>query len=258
MSRVFIGKINKDLIQKRDEFVASLTKEIKKTQDGYAGFKTKKDLIGYLSDAVYGDDAETPKNQKTIKEEEIKKIVLETIAKCQKVINSNRLNIFIFPTFSKFVKTEMSGVTGYTPWKGNILIFINFASSNWKRSLASTIAHEYLHSLTFEYHKWETLLDSLVFEGLAEHFKEAVIVGPKPKWVKALKKSEMKEIFKGLFSKMDNKSFSLYQEVFFGSKKYPRWSGYAIGYWLVGEYLKKLKVVDWNKLVKIKPKEFLK
>jgi len=47
-------------------------------------------------------------------------------------------------------------------------------------------------------------------------------------------------------------------QVFFGVKnKYPLWGGYAMGYYIINQYLKKFKILNWNKIVKINPKKIL-
>ncbi|MBT4651756.1 hypothetical protein HOC13_04525 [Candidatus Woesearchaeota archaeon] len=46
-------------------------------------------------------------------------------------------------------------------------------------------------------------------------------------------------------------------EVFYGTGKYPNWTGYSIGYYLVEKYLENKQEVDWNKLLRKDPKEIL-
>jgi len=87
----------------------------------------------------------------------------------------------------------MMGTYGYTPSENNIFIFINPQSKNWQTSLKSTIAHEYAHAVTFTYHKWQTLLDSLIFEGLAESFKEKLTGDIGPKLTKAINENQSKK-----------------------------------------------------------------
>jgi len=51
--------------------------------------------------------------------------------------------------------------------------------------------------------------------------------------------------------------FEKYSEVFFGTGKYPLWTGYSIGYFLVKKYLKKQKIIKWKEVLKVNPEEIL-
>ena len=57
---------------------------------------------------------------------------------------------------------------------------------------------------------------------------------------------------------VNSKKYKLYREVFFGTGKYPLWSGYTIGYYILKEYLKQQKEINWEKIIKTKPKVILK
>ena len=150
----------------------------------------------------------------------------------------------------------MNGVSGYTPWKKSILIYLN-PTKNLENELKKTLCHEYNHAVIRNYHNWSTILDSLVFEGFAEHFREKVIGGKKASWAKALSKKRALLIFNRIKDRLNSRNQQLYYDLFFGSKKYPRWAGYSIGYSIVEDYLKKQKNVNWNEVVKLKPKEIL-
>jgi uncharacterized protein YjaZ len=50
----------------------------------------------------------------------------------------------------------------------------------------------------------------------------------------------------------------IYREVFFGSKKYKRWTGYSIGYWLIKKFRIMNPNINWEEIIKIKPEHILK
>ena len=142
-------------------------------------------------------------------------------------------------------KNKMDGVSGFSPWKNTILIDINPSAKNWETSLKNTISHEYNHSVVYNFHKWETLLDSIIFEGFAEHFREQVVGGEKASWAKAVSQKECKKHFSKLKEKLNSKNQQLYREVFFGSEKYPLWLGYSLGYQIIKSFLSKNKEKSW-------------
>lgn len=151
----------------------------------------------------------------------------------------------------------MGGTSGYTPWKNTILVFID-PTTNWERSLEKTITHEYVHSLSRQYHKWKTLQDSLVFEGLAENFVQYIYSEPLSFWSSSLSLKDAKKYFKKIKKDLYSKNHGVYKDVFFKNEKYPIWTGYAIGYYLVKEYIEKHKNISWSELIKIKPSHIIK
>lgn len=241
------------------EIVSFISQNIKNSSIGYAGFKLKKDLRKYLAGAIFDSKGkDIPKISKsTLLTTKIIKIIKNIINLCNTAVKNSDINIFVFPTSDAFVKEKMSGVFGYTPYKRTFFIFINPQSRKWEKALASTIAHEFNHSLFLRYHKWETLLDSLIFEGLAENFKEQII-GEKSPWVKALSPRQSKKIFLDLKNQLNSKDYKLYQSVFLENKKYPLWAGYSLGYHIVHSFIEKNLDLKWPQILKLSPKDILK
>jgi|GEM_PF-4688235 len=54
------------------------------------------------------------------------------------------------------------------------------------------------------------------------------------------------------------KNYSLHMNLFFGSKEYPLWSGYSIGFYLIEDILEKEKHINWKKLLETNPSLFKK
>jgi len=186
IARIYFPCVNyKSRSNNKSELISRLSEEIDDSDGGYAGFNTKKNLKKYLREMVFNKAGNN--NRRYIfsfNKAKIVKTILKTIKKCFKVLPGRITNIFVFPTFSRFVKKEMSSSTGYTPWSDIILILINPSSLRNNKVLEKTVAHEFNHSVFLRDKKCVTLLDSIIFEGLAEHFCEWVIGGDQAPWTK--------------------------------------------------------------------------
>jgi uncharacterized protein YjaZ len=194
----------------------------------------------------------TKKEQKKMLK--ISKGTLEELKKFSK----SKKYLFIFPCFNKFTIESMNGLGGFCSSKNVILIFLNKNGKNWKRYLKETIYHEFAHSVSNFYKGGEfSIGDGLIFEGLAEHFRENIIGGEHAPYSKALSIDEIKKYLNKLKPKLNSMDLDLYMEVFFGVGEYPNWTGYSIGYYLIEKYLKEKKEVNWNKLLRENPKEIL-
>lgn len=111
-----------------------------------------------------------------------------------------------------------------------------------KYELPSTLAHEYHHALRENVLGGNAFLaDALVSEGLADHFDQMVFSTALKPWCRALsdkKIHEMKErATKCLYRSGYNEN--TYISWFMGDRgqHIPRWTGYTIGYSIVGTYL---------------------
>lgn len=138
---------------------------------------------------------------------------------------------------------EVGGIGGYTPNAHTVLISLDPKNPKFKsaitRELSSTLAHELHHAIRWRKPGYGiTLLEALVTEGLADHFALEAGSRKPPPWSRALSVTERKRLLKRahrLFHHTYN-----HMDWFFGSKKkrIPRWTGYSLGFYLVGEYLK--------------------
>lgn len=253
----FLLEYNSRLSNKK-KFITNLVSDLSKTTIGFAGFKSKKYLKQYLQFQLFDDKEYNKLPKYNFDKKKIFKIIENTLSKCHEELPAKPTRTFLFPSFNSFVKNKMSGVGGFSAWKNTILIDINPTVRNWETALINTMVHEYNHSVVYNFHKWESLLDSIIFEGFAEHFREWVVGGERAPWTKAVSQEECKKHFSKLKTKLNSKNHQLYREVFFGSEKYPLWLGYSLGYQIVRSFLSKHKEKSWIDIVKIKPKEILK
>jgi len=176
--------------------ISCLSGEIEDSDNGYAGFNTKENLNNYLQEVVF-DKADDNNHQYTFTLDGVRiiKTVTKAIRKCSDVLPGRISSIFVFPTFSQFVREKMSGTTGYTSWSDTILIFVNPASLQCDKALGETVGHEFNHAVFLRDKKCTTLLDSIIFEGLAEHFREQIIGGGQAPWTKIFELNQARIVF---------------------------------------------------------------
>ncbi len=53
------------------------------------------------------------------------------------------------------------------------------------------------------------------------------------------------------------KGMKIYRQVFFGNKKYKRWTGYSVAYRLIKEFRGKNSKVSWKTVMEMEPKDIL-
>jgi len=88
-----------------------------------------------------------------------------------------------------------------------------------KNKISHTIAHEIAHALSPYPTKENNIIGStLLYEGIAEKFREFFLRGEKSPWTKAISPKKANKILKRLNLKED--SYKLYRELFFGSERF--------------------------------------
>ena len=254
---IFIAAGKYSGISTRSEFIASLAREIKDSDLGYAGFKSRERLAEYLSSAVFDSAEERSDYSIALDNDKIIAIAKEVLGKCIVALPSHPIHIFVFPTFSSFVENNMYGTTGYTPWQQTMLVFINPRNTCWQNALEGTIAHEYNHTVFLTHRQCNSLVDSLIFEGLAEHFREQVLHSGHAPWTQVLNENEARKVLAKLSENHSIESIdqNLRKAVFFGNDKYALWSGYSIGYQIVMSFLQENPRMAWPEIMAVPPKE---
>lgn len=151
---------------------------------------------------------------------------------------------------------EVGGIGGFTPNQHTIFISFNPRHPNFKSAikdeLSFILAHEFHHTLRWQKTvEGDSLLEALIFEGLAEHFAIEATGRQKPSpWAEALNDTEKKK-----FLERASKEWLVptYNNAlwFFGSnpKEIPRWTGYTLGFDLVAKYLQTHPETSASKLV---------
>ena len=175
--------------------------------------------------------------------EELKSIAEATIASVEKMLPIKDVDIVLYDN-PKATIDEIGGIGGYSPNANLIFISLNPRHPNFKKAikeeLAFTLAHELHHTIRWQKQvEGDTLLEAMIFEGLADHFAIEATGRSKPSpWSYALT-PEQKKIFLARASEEWKQPTYDNDLWFFGSKPdvIPRWTGYTLGYDLVATYL---------------------
>jgi uncharacterized protein YjaZ len=201
--------------------------------------------------------------------DEIEKVIQAAADTCQKALPTPEppMRIFVYPWFSN--EAVFEGTMGTNFWQNTFHLYIN-TSEFTIESLREVVAHEYNHAIFSNNDFKRTILQPIVMEGLAEHFREDVMGGSSAPWGVALdhneaaeKLTEIKEKNQLYVTLGDSKKEyeaygNLYDKIFFGdSDEYPRWTGYSIGYRLISAYRKKHSDTSWEDLTQTDPETIL-
>ncbi|MGE0567030.1 MAG: DUF2268 domain-containing putative Zn-dependent protease [Bacteroidia bacterium] len=175
---------------------------------------------------------------------QVETIITSVFASCNKQLKNDSVTFYLVPSTSdiKDIINKMGGVTGQTAGNKQILITIDFNVNSWNKVLEYVIAHEYNHAywtnvnLTDTY-KW-TLLRYLVFEGKADSFAHLLYPNVKAPWTSSLSDKEKADLWNKIKPDLQSVNGPLLGEVMFGSKNYPIWGGYNLGYDIVQKAFK--------------------
>lgn len=242
----------------QNDLIDSILKQTKPNKRiGYGGFIKREYFKKFLEHRIKFDDEmkNTPLN---LSDKEHVSSVKDALKKCSSVLE-DKLYIFTFPKYSKFISEKMNGASGVNTFENVFYIMLSPYSNKSKQkiSIKNTVAHELGHALSKEHRNYDDIFRMLKEEGLNEHFRENMIGGGRDPWTKAISKKKSMEIFKEVKEKIKSGKSISYMELFHGAGKYPRWSGYTIGYYLMKNYLKDLKNINWKELFKTPSKEIM-
>ncbi len=150
---------------------------------------------------------------------------------------------------------------GYCPSSEQIMLFFDLENKNLNAHLdakfISNLGHEIHHCFRYQGVGYgETLKEAIVSEGLACHFETELRNGCIPFYAKAVNQ----ESIDTLYSKMLNEATDLnydHNAWFYGSEaeSIPRYAGYALGYFIVSNYIEKTGVPA-SQLWNVPAKEF--
>lgn len=174
---------------------------------------------------------------------QLKSIAKSVVASVKKLLPIKNVDIIFYDNPGATID-KIGGIGGFTPNAHSMFISLNPRHPNFKNALknelAFTIAHEFHHTI-----RWQkpvggdTLLEALVFEGLADHFAMEVTGRQKPSLYSCALTLAQKKIFLKKASKEWQMPSYNHDVWFYGSRPatIPRWTGYTLGYDLVAAYL---------------------
>lgn len=108
-----------------------------------------------------------------------------------------------------------------------------------KTELPRSVSHELHHAVRKKAlpNEKRTLGSVLISEGLATQFETEVWGGKPSAWTTALNEEQIFTLLDTVITEIGNEKYN-HARWFFGTEDVPRWAGYAIGSYLVREYLK--------------------
>lgn len=224
----------------RQGILSSIVEHVDDNDDvGFAGYLEKPVLSDSLATAVFGDSSSIHLCDLQTVRQEIELIIHKAVADCIAFISLPQLYFYIFPTQSNFYIEKMGGVNGFSPYMGAIHIYMSNSTDTWRTHLRNVVVHEITHAISRQSFPWDSLLDSIIFEGLGEHFKERIADPSHSPWVTVLSHEEALKILAQLDegALLEKSDMEIYQEVFYGSSRFPQWAGYCIGYVLIATLL---------------------
>ncbi|GIN57421.1 DUF2268 domain-containing protein [Lederbergia ruris] len=184
-----------------------------------------------------------------LKQEKVWERVEVIYQKYKKKWGGPSVNIYLFPINQNhhFFMRQLRGRAGLS-FSDAIFLFISAGLSD--EQLEALFVHEYHHTARMSTYKKETneytLLDSILFEGLAE---TAVLNSCGKKhtafWTEAFSKDKLKEMMEKYYipSFQIKRNDSKHDHLLFGGRKgIPNMMGYAIGYEIARGYIRNNKI----------------
>jgi Predicted Zn-dependent protease (DUF2268) len=167
----------------------------------------------------------------------------------QKLIPADSIAIDLAMSSSEVL--PMFGVGGRTTSDHAVSFYFDPRNPNFRLEfLVRSLVHECFHPTRLRMSHWQlTLLECMITEGLADHFMIELLNGDRPVWSSALTEEEIKQYIVHakpvLHLKFESWTDEFTQKYFvpwmFGRKgddPIPEWTGYALGWRIVDNYLK--------------------
>lgn len=154
--------------------------------------------------------------------------------------------IFIFPSEKRNRKLMRdSGGKSGVAFKDKLFLFVSEHLT--KSEIQALFTHEYNHIARLHHYrkKEQTLLDSIVLEGLAENaVRERLGEKYLASWTTYYSETQLENMWKKLLlpSIHQKKSNPKHDTLLFGLKLYPKMVGYAVGYHIVKRYIVKYEL----------------
>jgi len=255
---VFFPTASRCLVGKEQLVDCIMTAMRKKGSIEYAGYLSDKELRRDLLNRIGNGGIQKYRVLDSENRKQIREIVNSVVENCYRrlPLRNLPLHIFIFPWLPDEDEAVLfESINAAAPYVSTIHLFIETKSFT-KASLEQTVAHEFNHLAFYDYHGKQqnyTLLERFVIEGLAEVFREEVFGGKPAPWSTALSQADAVCAYNSLQPVFSSKNSQLYHDVFFGSDRYKRWTGYSIGYWLVSAFRAQNPQLAWKEIMQMEP-----
>jgi uncharacterized protein YjaZ len=226
----------------------------------YKKYFQKSEYSSFVKDFFAPTIKNTPELKKSIERislnnEKIRSKITGALNKSRQSIDNDSLTIYIIPVNPerRQIIEAMAGIMGLTAGSKQIILTIEPDISGWENMLEYAVAHEYSHAywtnVNFGKSSQWTLLDYLVFEGRGDYFAHLLYPNVVAPWTVALTENQKSGLWNKIKPNLRSEDISYQMEVMFGSRNYPVWGGYSVGYDIVVTALtnsKNIKAVNWT------------
>ena len=134
-----------------------------------------------------------------------------------------------------------TGYVGHTPSATEMRLKFDPDNAALQKNMGEPIARMVAHEL-HHVHRWrgpgygERLGETLASEGLAGQFCKQLYRSPPELWESAVNGSKLVECARAALSAWDSDAYDHFRW-YFGWRDLPRWTGYSLGYAMVGRYI---------------------
>ena len=197
-------------------------------------------------------------------EDEIRNIINESIERYASIHVVKKLDIIVAENAAMTIPEH--GVGGYTATAHEIYISLDLDHADIalmiREHIGPTVAHELTHIVRLQEGSKlavdGTLGDNVIGEGLADNVSVSLYPSQDTPWIKSLSNEDFEKMKTTFIAKYDHLNYN-HSAWFYGSKEenIPRWSGYHLGYALVGDYLKAHTDLKIKDLVTLETKELM-
>ena len=213
-----------------------------------------------LAYSIFGDSENISLPDISDFKDSILETIRTTISRCVEYAPiDGDVTIFVLPMKNEIMSADLDGVNAFALGKNTVYILINPTIPNWQKSLLYTLPHEYAHLVSARYVPFQSIRTGIVYEGLAEHFREFLFGGDPAKYSLALTREDALKAIPLLSDEdldcfIDDSNYDFYLSYFFGTGNFPDWYGYSLGYWLIDSILKNTGI-PLSDLFKLQSKE---
>ena len=168
----------------------------------------------------------------------IRELVEQTLDQAESLFAIGRLSITVSASANRAIPGY--GVGGFAPDGFTMQIDIDPQFPGLVDVLSDRlppiVAHELHHNMRWRGPGYgSTLLQSMVSEGLADHFAIELLGAPVPPWSNAFARDQTEHYLEQARPELDSTSFNR-DAWFFGTGGLPRWTGYTLGFRIVEDY----------------------
>jgi uncharacterized protein YjaZ len=190
-------------------------------------------IVSHTENVIIVDD---PNGAIHDRESVIRSVLTSTLMRVRKALPVSGVTITVIPDPGMTIPGY--GVGGYTPSAYSVKIYVDPSFSDsavLPDHLALTLAHELHHAVRWRGPGYgRTLFEAMITEGLADHFAVEVLGMPAPPWSDAFPREQTTHFLNLARAEFASPTYDHARWFFGADGSLPRWSGYTLGFRLVG------------------------